>query len=157
MEISGRLEPGAVSVSIRGESVNDVIEELVELLRSTDGTLDKAEIKENLIKREELLSTAMGSGIAFPHCTSAGISSPRFALGVSSRGIDADAPDSKPVHIFFCVISPEKDPNAHLEALAAASRLFIDPHIRQVIKGARGPEEVIEAIASVEKKRGQDG
>ncbi len=93
----------------------------------------------------------MGAGIAFPHCSMPWLVQPRFALGISRPGVEADAPDKKPVHIFFVVISPQRNPNAHLEALAGASRVFIDSGVRERVLAATTAEEAIAAIADAEK------
>lgn len=133
-----------------------VISELADLAAFSIGGEKKisGQIKENLLRRERMLSTAMGVGIAFPHCTSTQTREPVFALGVSRAGIDGDAPDNKLVRIFFVVISPEKDPNAHLEALASASRVFMDQTTREAVLAASTAQEAIEAIAAAERKFG---
>jgi mannitol/fructose-specific phosphotransferase system IIA component (Ntr-type) len=154
MLLSDRLKPGAIDLRMAGGTLEAVISELAELaVSSMDGEKKySSQIKENLLRRERMLSTAMGVGVAFPHCTSSHVREPAFALGISRAGIDGDAPDSKPVQIFFVVISPEKDPNAHLEALAAASRVFMDSTTREAVLSAGTPQEVIEAIAVAERK-----
>jgi PTS system nitrogen regulatory IIA component len=151
MRISEKLKPSAVNTDLVGGNVDEIIGELSQLLSSQCQSIDIDRIREALIRRERLLSTAMGAGIAFPHCTLAEVISPHFALGISRRGIDADAPDNKPVNVFFAVISPEKDSNAHLDALAAASKIFINPLLRERVLAAPGAEEVIAVIAEAEE------
>jgi mannitol/fructose-specific phosphotransferase system IIA component (Ntr-type) len=151
MRISENLKPEAITTDLEGGSVNEVISELAMLLAGKQGESEANSIREALIRREELLSTAMGAGIAFPHCTSPDVNSPRFALGISRRGVEADSPDNKPVNIFFAVVSPEKDPNAHLDALAAASKVFINADSRDKVLGAGSAEEAIAAIAEAEE------
>lgn len=151
MRISEKLEAAAVDVNLRGGTVEEAIAELALLVsRSSDGR-DADQLRERLMARERMLSTAMGAGIAFPHCISPQLSTPKFALGISHRGIDADAPDNKPVHIFFVVISPESDPEAHLESLAAASRVFSNPSVREKILAATRAEDAIMALADAEE------
>ena len=151
MLISEHLKPSSIEPDLKGRSVEEVIGELSELVARESGALDAAGLRECLIDREKLLSTAMGAAIAFPHCTAAGIDEPLFALGISRSGVEADAPDNKPVRIFFVVISPKRDPNVHLDALAAASRIFIEAEAREAVIRAGSAEEAIAAIARAEK------
>ena len=156
MDLAEKLKSVAVSLDLGSSSMEEVIGELARLVASSleKRGIDSDDLRDKLLKRERLLSTAMGCGIAFPHCTSKQLSEPAFALGISRPGIDCDAPDDKPVRIFFVVISPEKDPNSHLEALASASKVFIDPTAREAILSAGDSGEVIAAIAASERNRG---
>ena len=151
MRISDKLKPAAVQINLSGSSVEEIISELSELVTDNDANLDSAHLRDGLLRREQLLSTAMGAGIAFPHCTSDRINAPRFALGISRGGVQADAPDNKPVNIFFVVISPESDPNVHLDALASAARIFINPSARERVLAAGSAEEAISALAKAEE------
>ena len=150
MLISQHLKSDAVSLSIQGNSITEVLGELADLIAASHKELDPQDVREALIQREKLVSTASGEGIAFPHCYCK-IKSPRFALGISKHGIDAEAPDGNPVHIFLVVVSPDRNPNAHLEALSAASRLFIEKEIREEVKSAMTEEEIVAIIAAAER------
>ena len=152
MEISKQLKPAAVELSLRGRSVEEALRELAALIAGADGGLDADSLLDGLLRRERLLSTAMGSGIAFPHCTSDHLATPGFALGISRKGIAADSPDGEPVHIFFAVISPARNPDAHLEALAAASRVFTRPEVRSDLMAAESADAAIAAIAAAEER-----
>jgi mannitol/fructose-specific phosphotransferase system IIA component (Ntr-type) len=151
MLISQHLKKEAVSLDLKGESMTEVLEELAGLISQPNSDLKSADIRENLLQREKLLSTASGCGVAFPHCYCP-VKNPRFAIGISREGIEADAPDNKPVHIFLVVISPEKNPNAHLEALSAASRIFLKEEIRNQVSLAENPAEVLDIIKEAENR-----
>ena len=132
MLIYQHLKPDAISLDLKGTSIQEVLAELATLISSGKSKLKADTISEELLQREELLSTASGCGIALPHCYGK-VKEPEIAFGFSRMGVDADAPDNKPVHIFLAVISPENDPNAHLEALSAASRLLLNESVREKI------------------------
>ena len=152
MEISRQLRPAAVELSLGGLSVEEVLRELAALIAGADGGLNADAFLEGLLRRERMLSTAMGGGIAFPHCTSDRLAAPGFALGISRNGIAADSPDGGPVHIFFAVISPTRNPDAHLDALAAASRVFTRPEVRGNLMAAESADAAIAAIAAAEER-----
>jgi nitrogen PTS system EIIA component len=114
------------------------------------GLLDK------LLKREELGTTAIGKGVAVPHCRAKGIKSPALLLGLSPDGVAFEAVDGKPSHVFFLLVSPEDNPGAGLRLLAAiagltrrsrslASRLLKAPTTAGVLEALRAEEEKVRA------------
>src|SRR5262249_215527 len=68
-------------------------------------------------------------------------------FGVSHAGIDFDAIDGKPTHLFFALIAPENSAGIHLKALARISRLFKSAQFRSSIMQAKSADEIYELIA----------
>ena len=86
------------------------------LVQDADALFDK------LWEREQLGSTAIGGGIAIPHCKVDRLNSGVVAVGRTEEGVDFGAADGQPVRLFFLVISPSQAPAEHLQILAAISR-----------------------------------
>ena len=100
-----------------------------EVLRTFAGHLaghglvnDAEALFDKLWEREQLGSTAIGGGIAIPHCKVDRLKSGVVSLGRVSAGVDFGAADGQPVRLFFLVISPSQSPAEHLQILAAISR-----------------------------------
>ena len=70
--------------------------------------LQENEIYNSLLAREKLGSTALGQGIAIPHCRISDCDSAVVALMTLDEGIDFDAPDGEPVDILFLLLVPEE-------------------------------------------------
>jgi fructose-specific phosphotransferase system IIA component len=83
---------------------------------------DADSLFEKLWEREQLGTTAVGGGIAIPHCKADSLKAGVVALGRVEEGVDFGASDGKPVRLFFLVISPSQSPAEHLQILAAISR-----------------------------------
>ena len=80
-----------------------------------------------LIEREEVLSSALGGGIALPHAQVPDLRDRLTAVAYVPRGVDwPGAPDDIPVDLIVLLLSPEGDPSAHLAALADIARVLID-------------------------------
>lgn len=95
-----------------------------------------------LAEREELGSTAVGSGVAIPHCKLPGLPREVVAVAVSRRGVDFGAADGRPVQVFFLVVSPPASPAEHLRVLAAISRwVKADGHVGRLL-AAGGREDI---------------
>lgn len=69
--------------------------------------IERRHILELLILREQIGTTAIGQGIALPHCFSPDVREPILAFGVSSTGIPYPSLDGRLVHFVFVLILPQ--------------------------------------------------
>lgn len=151
MKLTRHLGANHIALSLKGESVAEILQELSQLICADTDSLSTDSLLKNLKEREELLSTAAGLGLAFPHCYEK-VKEPVFALGLHRDGIPSDAPDGKPIQIFFIVISPENKPEIHLESLSAASRSFIDENVRNAVLEAKTAEDILMILKDKEQQ-----
>src|SRR6516225_5004440 len=82
---------------------------LAELVHSLEGSVavrDAGLLRESLIRRERLATTAIGKGVAFPNVRSLSVGESRLVLARSTRGLSWDAADQLPVHLLCAVFSP---------------------------------------------------
>lgn len=105
-----------------------------------------AELYQKLWEREQLGSTAIGSGIAIPHCKLKGLKQGIVAVGMVPGGVDFEAVDGKPVRIFFLVITSSESPAEHLQVLASISRWVKTSQNAEKILELRDPHEVYEFL-----------
>jgi PTS system nitrogen regulatory IIA component len=69
----------------------------------------KQHLLEALIRREKIGTTAIGGGIALPHCFSSEITEPMVVFGVSPDGIPYPSLDGRPVHFVFMLLLPQTE------------------------------------------------
>ena len=74
-------------------------------------------ITDAVLEREKLASTAIGDGVALPHCRIASIETTKVACGLLRNPVDWDAPDDQPVDLIFLIITPDRFPEQHLQAI----------------------------------------
>jgi PTS system nitrogen regulatory IIA component len=136
--------PGLVLPGLTGSDGPSV---LAEMARRIAGELPcgtpAQEIARRFAEREALGSTALGHGLAVPHCKLAGIDRPWLAVGVHHAGVEFGAPDGEPVRVFLAVVSPPAAPAAHLKVLAAISRWARDPGKVEALASAVSVEEAL--------------
>ena len=113
-----------------------VFREFARLLKSTDRIKDEDELVRVLLERELLGSTGIGDGVAIPHGKLHMIPEMIVAFGRSRKGVNFDSIDSKPVYLFFLLVTPEDMPGEHLRALARISRILKNPALRENLKQA---------------------
>jgi len=110
--------------------------------------MDKRKILELLLLREQVGTTAIGQGIALPHCFSDEVSYPIVAFGVSSRGISFPSLDGRPVHFVFMLILPRNESAELLkrQILQNIKWALCDRSMRERLKAVRSALEVYQLI-----------
>src|SRR5436190_23505203 len=99
MHLTDFFAQDAVSLDLRGGTKDEILAELVGLLRLDDGASDT--LLRMLQRRETLGSTGVGRGIAIPHCRSLVVSRLRLAYGHHQGGIAFQALHNRPVLAFL--------------------------------------------------------
>ena len=136
MRISELLNPNAVLPTVEARTKDDAILGVATHLSSCYREIQRDRLVVALLKRERLMSTALADGVAIPHARLSGLSRTIAAFGRSRAGIDWDAQDGQPTHLFFVLVVPDDAQSAHLKLLAAASRLLHDPACRTRLMAA---------------------
>jgi len=123
MKLHSLLSEDMILAPLQGRSREAVLEEMVGHLRGrkADGFGDDLLVK--LLEREELGTTAIGRGIAIPHCKIAGLRTPVLVLGLSPEGVSFGSVDGEDAHAIFLLVSPLEHPNVNLGVLAAIAKL----------------------------------
>lgn len=130
----------AISLELRGSSKDEVLAELVALLKMDErstGTLLRV-----VQKRERLGSTGIGRGIAIPHCRSLVVDRLRLAFGRQHNGVEYQAIDNQPVYYFFLIVAPPLEiSNQYLPVLGRIALLAKEPDVPDLLSRLRSPED----------------
>ena len=118
MKIAEFLQPHAVVAELAAHSKQEVLQELSRAMAAANPSLSHERLVNALREREKLSSTGIGEGIAIPHAKLSELTQLLASFGVSHPGIDFDAIDGKPTHLFFALIAPENSAGIHLKHLA---------------------------------------
>ncbi len=155
MHLASLLALDRIIPSLKAHGHMDTIEELVNQLVLCGALAPslRAEILDQLIAREEFVSTGIGGGVAIPHAFSDHISELVAVIGRSHSGIDFEALDHAPVHLVVLFLVPKKDYLSHLRMLAAIAKMFANPTIRQSIADASTPEGILAALSTKPPRR----
>ena len=109
----------AIVANVKATDRDGAIRELVTSL-STAGALPADAVDEvvaALIKREQNGSTGFGKGVAVPHAKHPKVKQMAGTVGRSEAGIDFAALDHQPVYSIVLLLSPENQPQQHLQAM----------------------------------------
>ena len=113
---------------LKATSRREVIHEITVAACEVEG-LDAQGVEKAVWSREEALSTGIGNGVALPHARIDGLRRSLVVVGISTTGIDFDAPDDKLANVIFLILTPNNDPGAQLDIASEIARLFRDQHM----------------------------
>ncbi len=151
LKISNFLKPEAVIMEMAATEKLAAIRELVEFMVGKNIARNQEQLFEALAKRENLESTGIGDGIAIPHARTDSVDDLVLVFARSSAGIDFSSIDGKPSHIIFLIASPENKKSEYIIALAKLSRLLRKLQVREQLKNASDPQEVLNIIKNNEE------
>jgi PTS system nitrogen regulatory IIA component len=115
--------------------------------------LDRNVLLDALLSREEMMSTAIGNGIAIPHVRlfdSMSLQEDIVVVAYLFEPVDWVAPDEKPVHTLFFVLA--SDETRHLQILAEIAQLASDEDFVEFLRTMPAKEALIERIQQLEEK-----
>jgi nitrogen PTS system EIIA component len=116
-------------------------------------SLNQVEINQGLLKRERLGTTAVGHGIAIPHCRIEGLEKPLAILLQLKQGIDFAAPDGEAVDIVIALLVPNESTDEHLQLLAQVAELFGQKNLREKIRRSTNNHELYQTVISWQKQK----
>jgi len=145
MRLKDFFSADAVSLSLKGSSKDEVLKELIELLKLDEKS--EAMLFKMLKRRENLGSTGIGRGIAIPHCRSLVVNRLRVAFGRKPDGLDFRAIDEKPVYNFFLIVAPPLEvSNQYLPVLGKIAQFAKEPDIPDRLRKLKTPDEFMELL-----------
>jgi nitrogen PTS system EIIA component len=148
MKIIDMLKTDYILEELKSDNKRDILKELVGSFMKIHQKLDSEATLNVLFEREKLGSTGIGEGIAIPHGKITGLDQLILSFGRSAVGIDFDAMDGKPVHLFFLLIAPENSAGQHLKTLAKISKMLKDGVFRTKLMAAKSKDELYKIIAN---------
>lgn len=148
MSIETLIKNGGVFFNVKGERPELVFKNILEKIDLPE-SFDKTKLYDELCQREELMSTAVGNGIAIPH--------PRYPLLTDTKDqklvvcfldkpVMMNPPDMRPVYVFFILLT--SNTKTHLKILSQLAFLFQKPEFRHLLEQKPTEETLLDAIRS---------
>jgi len=150
MKLSKFCDESLIIFGLNSTSKNAVIDELVELVSNSTMVKDRDQLLSDVKERENLVTTGVGYGVAFPHAKTRAVKGIVIGFGRTSQGIDFDAMDHRPVHLFFLIAAPEDAIGAHLNVMARLSYLMKSAENRKKMMEAGSPGDILALMDNVD-------
>ncbi len=105
-----------------------------------------------VVKRENRGSTGFGHGVAVPHVKHPAINKMSVTVAVSHQGVDFNALDKQPVYSIFLLLSPEDQPEEHLDAMEAIFANLSDEKFRRFLRQAHTVEAIVSLLEEADSR-----
>ena len=151
------FEKGSVWYCVDPLSFKEAVRSLVSIVKLPN-SIDRKVLFNALLSREEMMSTAIGNGIAIPHVRlfdSMSLQEDIVVVAYLFEPVDWVAPDDKPVHTLFFVLAA--DETRHLQILAEIAQLASEEDFVEFLRTMPAKEALIERIQQLEEKVNTDG
>lgn len=136
------LDPSHVLFFEEGDK-DDVLNRLIDCLISSPNILNGEVFRKEIFKREEIISTGIGLGIAIPHVKIKEVKDITICIGVSKKGIDWGALDNQPVHIVFLIAGAADQHELYLRLLSKIVLVLKNQTRREKLIESKNVDDVI--------------
>ena len=137
------LSPNNIVCRSKAADGRELLVTLLDILKRHFPELDRDCALREVMAREELFPTLIAPGLAVPHARLPGLAEPLVAMGLSQEGVAFGSPEDDPVGVMILVLTPEDDPNLHMQLLAALAMDFSQPDAIGTVSHLATPAEVI--------------
>jgi mannitol/fructose-specific phosphotransferase system IIA component (Ntr-type) len=148
MKLKDFIVADAVVADLQASDRDGVIRELVTAL-SAGGALPEDAVEDvvaALVKREQNGSTGFGKGVAVPHVKHPRITKMAGTVGRSVAGVDFSALDHQPVYSVVLLLSPENQPQQHLQAMNLVFSNLLKDNFRRFLRQSDTSEKIVDLL-----------
>jgi nitrogen PTS system EIIA component len=148
MKLKEFIVSEAIVPELKAADRDGVLRELVTSLAGA-GALGQDAVDDvvgALIKREQNGSTGFGKGVAVPHVKHAKVTRMAGTVGRSVNGVDFAALDHQPVYSVVLLLSPENQPQQHLQAMNAVFNNLQKDTFRRFLRQSQTREAIADLL-----------
>jgi len=144
MKISDILTENLVVTGLEGNSKDEIIDAMIDLVATSPKVVDKARVRDAIFEREKIMSTGVGNGFAIPHGKTDAVSDIVAAFATTANPIDYQSLDEKPVRLVFLLVGKDNMVGPHIKLLSRISRLMSKEDFRKHLLEVKSPKEVLD-------------
>ena len=146
VQVKNILAPNRV-IFISQTSRHDALVELANTLSSAPQVKHSDELISEILKREELMSTAIGRGIAIPHVRLSSVTDLVMAVGVCKTPVvDFQPIDDIPVSLLFMIAAAYNQHSYYLQTLSYFSAKLKKKELRDSLLNSATTDEVYKLL-----------
>lgn len=139
VQVKNILSPDRI-VFLNHSTKHDALVALALNLSTAPQVKNGQELTTEILKREELMSTAIGRGIAIPHVRLASVTDLVMAVGISKTDIiDFNTIDDTPVRLLFMIAAAYNQHSYYLQTLSFFSSRLKNQELRDGLLAVETP------------------
>jgi len=121
-----------------------IIDELIRVSNADNKVKNIKRFKDALLKREAIMSTGIGYGVAIPHVKINEVDNFFITICIHKNGVDWQSMDNKPAYLIFLIAGPENQQERYLRILAKLTLVIKNPERREKLKACNTKFDVLE-------------
>ncbi|MDF7801766.1 PTS sugar transporter subunit IIA [Pontiellaceae bacterium B1224] len=125
-----------------GTTPEEVLRQLCERMQQQHFVENADQLLDLAMQREAIISTAVDSGMAFPHVRGVEGGGLSMALGIHKKGIHFGGPGRTLTRIFFFMVIPTATSAFYMKLIAGLSQTFRQKEAREALLAAESEEEL---------------
>ena len=138
------IPENAIIMDLQSPDHEGAILELIAKLGETSTLKDISLCKEDVLKRERIVSTCVPGGIALPHAKTEGAEKLIAAVGISKKGCTSSAKPDEKIHIYVLSLCPKTSAQPYLQFVAHVAKILARKENVEAILNAKTPEQIRE-------------
>lgn len=148
MDIDTLLTSDTIKLDLKADTKQKAIEELCDVLIQNGAIENREEFLKDVMRREEISSTAIGNGVAIPHGKSAAVLRTAVALGrLETECKEWESFDKKSVKIVILLAVNDKDKTGlHLKLLTQMAKKLAYKDICDALCDAKSEQNIIDIL-----------
>jgi len=153
MKLKDFIVGDAVVAELESTDRDGVLRELVTSLASAGAMPPEAvdDVVAALLKREQNGSTGFGKGVAVPHVKHPAVAKMAGTIGRSAGGVDFAALDHQPVYSVVLLLSPENQPQQHLQAMNIIFTNLQKDMFRRFLRQSATKQAIVELLEEADQ------
>ena len=138
------IERGTVCL-LHASNRSEALYQLAEALKKAGEIENSKRFYQEIIKREGIVSTGIGMGVAIPHAKLENYDHFFLAIGVqkAKKGIEWDALDGVPIRLIFMIGGPADRQTEYLQILSHLTATIKDEELRKGFLACSSNKELI--------------
>lgn len=146
VQVKNFLSPDRV-VFVKNSSKRDAIIELANVLADAPQVKNKDELVKEILKREDLMSTSVGRGIAIPHVRLSSVTDLVMAVGICKNNIeDYQTVDEEPVNLLIMIAAAYNQHTYYLKTISYLTAKLKSQELRDTLKNIKTPREAYDVL-----------
>lgn len=128
MKLSNFLSADRIILNFAADSQRHALDQLVQPMIQHEAVRDPEAFIQDLLRREQEITTVMDNGVALPHARSHAVRRLALTVGIAAEpGIVFGEDGDLHSHLFFCIAVPAYAPTAHIPMLQLLAKFSRDP------------------------------
>jgi mannitol/fructose-specific phosphotransferase system IIA component (Ntr-type) len=143
--LNRHIRDDAIIYRLKASSRNAIIHEMIHHLHTIGAVKDPKRVEEEVLHREQIMSTGVGCGVACPHTRTAAVDKLVCAVGVTETPVDfAEDEEGKNCRIVILTLTPDAPGSPYMTFITA---------VLTALRSERRREAILEATTAAAIKK----